>query len=82
MRHGITTSPIRISQSIVLSASLFGALYIFSTSLFGINQKWIEQKKVEVTAFEIINGTILFLTGGIVFITSIKSLSMLLDTYN
>jgi uncharacterized membrane protein (DUF485 family) len=66
---------------IVLSASMFGAIYLFYTSLIGINKKWMKQeqeKSSNVTAFEILNGTILFLSGGVVVFTSIKAFNILL----
>lgn len=33
-----------ISNSIVLSASMFGAIFLFSTSLIGMNKKWMNQE--------------------------------------
>jgi hypothetical protein len=56
---------------------MFGAIYLFHTALIGINKKWMKQeqeKSSNVTAFEILNGTILFLSGGVVVFTSINLL--------
>jgi hypothetical protein len=58
-----------ISDSIVLSTSI-GAIFIFSASHVGINWKWIKQQKVEVSAFEVFNGTIMALSAGVIFYTS------------
>jgi hypothetical protein len=78
-KHNYNVSELFNSNLIVLSASMFGAIYLFSASLIGLNKKWIKQEKSEVTAFEIINGTIMFLSGGIVFFTSIKAYNILLN---
>jgi hypothetical protein len=50
-----------IRKSIVLSACLFGSLYLFSTSLIGLNKKWL--KNQQVSLYELVNGTILILSG-------------------
>ncbi len=68
-----------ISISMGLSATLFGAIYLFSTSLIGMNKKWRTQKKFELTAFEILNGAIMFLSGGVVFFTSVRAFNRLLN---
>jgi hypothetical protein len=47
---------------------MFGAIYLFSTSFIGMNKKWIKQEKAEVTAFEVLNGTIILLSGGIILL--------------
>ena len=65
-----------ISDYIVLSASLFGATFLFSTSLIGINKKWSKEGKSTLTAFEVLNGTILVLSGSMIFLTSAKALCM------
>jgi len=33
-----------VPEILILSASMFGAIYLFSTSLIGMNKKWIKQK--------------------------------------
>lgn len=58
-KHNHSVPELLISNSLVLSASMFGAIYLFSTSLIGMNKKWIMQGKAEVTAFEVLNGTII-----------------------
>ena len=50
-----------IRKSIVLSAFLFGSIYLFSTSLIGLNKKWL--KNQQVSLYELVNGTILILSG-------------------
>ena len=76
-KHNHSVPELLISNSLVLSASMFGAIYLFSTSLIGMNKKWIKQGKAEVTAFEVLNGTIILLSGGIILFTSIKALKIL-----
>ena len=80
-KHNHNVPEFLISNSIVLSASMFGAIYLFSTSLIGMNKKWIKQEKSEVTAFKILNGTIMFLSGGVVFFTSVKAFDILINKY-
>lgn len=62
-------------NSIVLSASLFGSIYLFSTSLFGLNNKWINDKKSCWGMFEMVNGTIM-VCSGIVMVLSIVYMSI------
>jgi len=50
-----------ITNSIVLSACLFGSIYLFSTSLIGLNKKWL--KNQQVSLYKLVNGTILSLSG-------------------
>ncbi len=66
-----------ISNSIILAGSLLGAVFICSTSLIGLNKKWIKEKKNELTVFEILNGSIMIITGGVIVFTSIKALKFL-----
>ena len=66
-----------IYDSIVLSASMFGAIFLFSVSLIGINRKWIKQQKAELSASEVFNGTIMFLSGGVIVFISNKALTKL-----
>jgi hypothetical protein len=66
-----------IANSIVLSASMFGAIYLFSISLIGMNIKWKKQGKAELSAYEILNATIMILSGGVIFSTTIKAFNML-----
>ncbi len=37
-----------LSNSVVLSASMLGAIYLFSASLIEMNKKWIKQETCEV----------------------------------
>ena len=62
-------------NSIVLSASLFGSIYLFSTSLLGLNNKWIDDKKSCWGMVEIVNGTIM-VCSGIVMVLSIVYMSI------
>jgi hypothetical protein len=77
-KHSHNVPEFFISNSIVLSASMFGAIYLFSTSLIAVNMKWIQQEKFEVTAVEMLNGTIMLFSGGLLFFTSIKAFNILL----
>ena len=54
-KHNHNVPEFLISNSIVLSASMFGAIYLFSTLLIEMNKKWIKQEKSEATTFEIRN---------------------------
>ena len=65
------------SDSIILSVSLFGSIYLFSTSIAGINNKWIKDGEAQVTAFEILNGSIMLLSGGGVLLTSFKAYQLI-----
>jgi len=42
-----------------------------------MNKKWIKQGKAEVTVLEVLNGTIILLSGGIILFTSIKAFKIL-----
>ena len=55
------SSELIITNSIVLSACLFGSIYLFSTSLIGLNKKWLKNQQVSLS--ELVNGTILILSG-------------------
>jgi hypothetical protein len=68
-----------ISDSIVLSTSI-GAIFVFSASVIGINWKWINQQKAEVSAFEVFNGTIMVLSAGVIFYTSNAAFKKLFGT--
>ena len=70
--HGVPEQV--ISDSIVLSA-----IFLFSASLIGINWKWIKQQKAEASAFEILNGTIMVLSGVVIFCTSRKAFNKLFN---
>ena len=54
-------------QSIILSASLFGSFYLFSTSLICLNKKWITNKPVSL--YDIVNGSVLVFSGSIITAT-------------
>lgn len=76
-KYNHNVSELLVSNSIVLSASMFGAMYLFSTSLIGMNKKLIKQGKTEVSAFEVLNGAIMILSGGFICFTSIKAFNIL-----
>ena len=61
-----------IFNSILLSASMFGSIFLFCTSSTAMNQRWIKYKNVEVTACEVLIGTIMLLSGAVMFLTSVK----------
>ena len=58
------SSELIITKSIVLSACLFGSIYLFSTSLIGLNKKWLKNQRVSLS--ELVNGTILILSGTVI----------------
>ena len=66
-----------ISNSIVLSASLFGSVYLFSTSLIGLNKMWIKSGSVSFGSYEIFNGIVLCCSGFLMFIVAGKSYTIL-----
>lgn len=63
---------------IAMAACMFGAVSLFATSLIGMNKKWIKQDKTEVTKFEVLNGGIIVLSGGIIALTTIKGFRCML----
>ncbi len=60
-----------MNNSIILSACLFGSVYIFSTSLENINRPFLENKKIS-NKLIMINGLTCLISGSI-FIYSISS---------
>ncbi len=64
-------------NSIVLSASLFGSIYLFSTSLIGFNKKWIKDDKYSFRVFDVVNGSVMFLSGLVLVVTSVKAFQIL-----
>ena len=50
-----------VTNTIILSAYLFGSFYLFSTSLTGLNKKWLKRESVSLT--DIINGSIMVVSG-------------------
>ena len=60
-----------ISNSIIVSASLFGSIYLFSTSLIGLNKKLLKNESVSL--LELVNGSILIFSGTIIIITAHKA---------
>lgn len=66
-----------MSNMIVLSASVLGATYMFSTSLPLMNRKWVEQKKSKLSAVDVLTGIVMFFSGGVVLLTSIESFRIL-----
>ncbi len=75
--HIVSVSELTVSDSITLSASMFGAICLFTNSLIGMNKKWIKQEKAETSAIELLNGTIMFLSGGVILFTSITAFKIL-----
>ncbi len=68
----VNSTEMIVTNSIVLSAFLFGSIYLFSTSLIGLNKKWL--KKESLSLFEFVNGSILILSGTGLIITTFKTL--------
>ena len=70
-------------DSIVLSACLFGSVYLFGTALNGINERWIKEPKYmfpikKTNNFsEILNCSILIVSGSIITATACKAIKLL-----
>ena len=62
-------------NSIVLASSLFGSVYLFSTSLLSINTSLLENKKMS-NNFILINGLILAISGSIIVATWFSLLNL------
>ncbi len=62
-------------NSIVLASSLFGSVYLFSTSLLSINTSLLENKKMS-NNFILINGLILAISGSIIVATLFSLLKL------
>lgn len=72
-KHSHSIPETLISNSIVLSACLFGSIYLFSTSLIGQNKKWLKNEPVSM----FVNGTILTLSGVVMTFTAYKAFGIL-----
>jgi hypothetical protein len=70
----INSTEMIVTNSIVLSAFLFGSIYLFSTSLIGLNKKMVKNESLSL--FEIVNGSILILSGTGLIITGCKALRL------
>ena len=66
-----------VSNSIILSASLFGSIYLFSTSVIGLNKKWIKDEKIVIGPYEVFNGIILGFSSVVMVIMSNKAFVIL-----
>ena len=65
----------KMYNSIVLASSLFGSVYLFSTSLLSINTSLLENKKMS-NNFILINGLILAISGSIIVATWFSLLNL------
>ena len=72
------------TNSIILSSCLFGSIYLFSTSLIAINKKWLKREPSNIntliegtTFYELLNGTILIVSGVVITATSYKALNLI-----
>ena len=52
-----------VVNSFVVCIGLFGCVHLFSISLSAMNQKWINSKNNAITVYDIINGSIMLLSG-------------------
>lgn len=66
-----------IIKSIIVSAGMFGSVYMYSTALSVLNERWFHKK---LSSIDMLNGSILFLTGTSVAINTFYSLYLLLKT--
>lgn len=56
---------------IILPATIFGSFYLFSTSLIGLNKKWLKNEKFSLIEF--INVPILIVSGTVITTTIYKA---------
>jgi hypothetical protein len=77
--HSIPES-LLLSNSIVLSASLFGSIYLFSTSLIGFNKRWIKDGKCRFGIFELVNVAVVLCSSFVMVLTSAKAFDILTKT--
>ena len=79
MQH--TYSKLMNSNHIILSAGLFGSIYIFSISLGNFSLYLMNKKDSRednrLTIHEVLNGTIMCVSGCIVAVTSLKAMEIL-----
>ena len=50
-------------NTIITAAIMFGSVHILSTSLIGLNKRWIKYGISDFSLFEIINFSIVLITG-------------------
>ena len=67
-------------HSIILSACLFGSVYICSTSLQSINMSFLENKKIQ-NNFIIINGLTFIISGSVFFYVTRRLTSFSCSTF-
>ena len=62
-------------KNIIIATMMFGSVHILSTSLIGLNKRWIKYGISDFSLFEIINLSIGFITGTLLIMgyKSIKS---------
>mgnify|MGYP000343634878 CR=1 FL=1 len=66
-----------VLNSIVLSAGLFGSIYLFSTSLNGLNKKWMKDERFSLGAFEILNGGLMLISGILIVVSGTKTFNII-----
>lgn len=76
-KHNHSIPETILSNSIVLSASLFGSIYLFSTSLIGFDKKWIKDDQYRFGTFDVVNGTVMVFSGLVMVGTSMKAFAIL-----
>lgn len=62
----------QVRCSIILTAFTFGSIYLFSTSI-SLNKKWMKNKTGSLFIYELVNGTILTVSGIVIATTIITS---------
>ena len=72
LTYGFPTEPKieRTYDGIILSAGLVGSTYLFATSLRALNKK-------ASCGYNMLNGTICLVSGGMVVLTTLKAISIL-----
>ena len=68
-----------VSEAILLSSLFFGSLYMFSTSIVGINKMFLKGQQLPFNnTFFVINGSILIVSGYVLFISGCQAFPLAL----
>jgi cellobiose-specific phosphotransferase system component IIC len=75
----MSTSRDYLADSVILTSTLFGSIYLFSSSLFGLNQKWLKDAENSNPwgRFEIMNFSIMGISGIVIGFTASKAYEIL-----
>jgi hypothetical protein len=75
-RFDHSLSEVGVSNSIILSCTLFSSIYLFSTSLTAVNKKILndesQNKRLNITPYLILNSMIMGCSGGLLLLSAKK----------